>query len=606
MKFPKTLKLKTAAHDRVLFDLSGRTITTGEFYQFAPVKMIECVPGDKIDINMTVFSRTAPLSVPSFDRAVVQSRAFFVPARLCFPMFNEFITGEKVRIGESTVVPILPFIDSDVLTLWFATGTVAGKKLATDDATEFDKYDFSIIPTGASGDVAKYYTLTALGRKVLKIFQGLGYRWNWRGPYDLDTDQFLIQFSALPLFAFFKVYLDWFVPSQLQAAHPIAGVLNRWRIEAVTGPISAYELSQLFESMSPAYDEDYFTAAWLYPNEVGGDTSRISPDPLIDYGANSGQTTMSDSARIQADRNNTYMNRSSAATPSLSRLSQYGLNLLEGLANYVIRNNYAGSRAVEQILARFGVRVPDTRLNRSEFIGADNTDIQFAEVTSTADSGDYKVGEFAGKGTAYGDNGHFSVECKEYGYVVVVSTIVPKISYVQGFDRCTLHRDRFQFFTPEFDNVGPAAIASGELYADMMHPTSTHGWVDLQFGNGKPTDIFGYCPRYTEYKVGRDLLLGDFNIPHLNDDGALNAYHFSRMFYPSIDTPAQAQGKFLFADGEQYNRIFNVTDEIADHFYMWYNFDIKAYRPMRSIADSIPLDGDGEKVAQQPNGVHMS
>lgn len=605
MKFPKTLKLKTAAHDRVPFDLSGRTITTGEFYQFAPVKMIECVPGDKIDINMTVFTRTAPLSVPSFDRAVVQSRAFFVPARLCYPMFNEFITGEKVRIGDSSVVPVLPYIDSDVLTLWFATGTVAGKKLATDDAAESDKYDFSIIPSGAQGATAKYYMLTALGRKILKIFQGLGYRWNWRGPYDLDHDQFLIQFSALPLFAFFKVYLDWFVPSQLQAAHPIAGILNKWRIQAVTGPISSYELSQLFESMSPAYDEDYFTAAWLYPNDVGGDTARILPGRMLDYVPTDGAgTTYAQSDKIQVNSGDTNIAQSSGS--ALYRLSQYGLNLLQGMANYVTRNNYAGSRAVEQILARFGVRVPDTRLNRSEFIGADNTDIQFAEVTATADSGDYKVGEFAGKGVALGRDGHFSVECKEHGYVVVVSTIVPKISYVQGFDRCTLHRERFDFFTPEFDCVGLQAIASGELYADMMHPTLTHGWVDLQFGNGKPSDIFGYCPRYAEFKTGRNLLLGDFNIPHLNDDGALNAYHFSRMFYPSIDTPAQAQGKFLFADGEQYNRIFNVTDEIADHFYMWYNFDIKAYRPMRSIADSIPLDGDGEKVAQQPNGVHMS
>ena len=605
MKFPKTLKLKTAAHDRVPFDLSGRTITTGEFFQFLPVKMIECVPGDKIDINMTVFTRTAPLSVPSFDRAVIQSRAFYVPARLCYPMFNEFITGEKVRIGDATVVPALPFIDSDILTLWFATGTIAGKKLANDDATEFDKYDFAIKPSAASEEVTHYYYLTALGRKVLKIFQGLGYRWNWKGPYDLDAEQFIIRFSALPLFAFFKVYLDWFVPSQLQAAHPIAGVLNLWRYQPVTGPIGSNVLSQLFESMSPAYDEDYFTAAWLYPNEVGGDENRINPERLIDYTyTGTAATSIADSQSVINDKNG--VNLLHNATNRIERVSQYALNLLQGMANYVTRNNYAGSRAVEQLLARFGVRVPDSRLQRSEFIGADNTDITFSEVTSTADSGDYKVGEFAGKGTAYGDNGHFSVECKEHGYVVVVSTIVPKISYVQGFDRSTIHLNRLEWFTPEFDNVGPQAIASGELYADMMHPTSTHGWTDVLFGHGAPSAVFGYCPRYTEYKTGRDLLLGDFNVPHLNDDGALNAYHFSRMFYPSIDTPAQAQGKFLFADGEQYNRIFNVTDELADHFYMWYNFDIKALRPMRSISDSIPLDGDGEKVAQQPNGVHMS
>lgn len=607
MNFPKLFNLKTAAHNSVPFNLSSRTITTGEFFQFTPVKCIECVPGDKFSIDMSVFARTAPLAVPSFDRAVIQSRAFFVPSRLAFPLFNEFITGEKVQTSINTTInPSCPVILSSVITEFFALGEIPSPNENVDyplskAVQSTDNYDFQFRD---SQDNITYRQLTAEGRRILKIFNGLGYKWNWLGPYESqEANELVVTFSAMPLLAFFKIYLDWFVPSQLQASHPITAWLNIYKSsQTAQVVINHTALEQLFKSVRPAFDEDYFTSAWLYPNNVGGNSNLIDPSILNDYALVSGSSSYKDN--ISSDSNGTYLTNSTI-TSRIAQISQYGLNLLKGLADYVTRNNYAGTRAVEQILARFGIRVPDERLQRSEFLGKDDTDIQFMEVTSMADSGAYDLGQFAGKGVAFSKDGKFNVECKEYGYIIIVSTIVPKISYLQGFDRSTIHLQRFDFFTPEFDCVGPQAIASGELFCDGRDKQD-HTFQDQQYGNNNPLSVFGYCPRYTEYKVGHDMLLGDFTVPHLNDGGALNAYHFGRMIYPTADMPAQAQGEFLFADGEQYNRIFNVTDSSADHFYMWYNFNIKAYRPMRSISDSIPLDGDGEKVAMQPNGIHMN
>lgn len=602
--FPKLLKLRSGAHDRTPFNLSSRTITTGEFFQFAPVKCIECVPGDKFKINMSVFARTAPLAVPPFDRAVIQSRAFFIPHRLSHPYFNEFITGEKVSVGANAFTPGIPVIGSQLLVEFFATKSISvggtNYKLSTA-VQSTDEWDFEYQPSSGS---TQYRVLSEYGRSILKIFEGLGYKWNWVSPSQSAWSDLNVEFSALPLMAFMRVFLDWFVPSQLQAAHPIHQIFNSWKAAPTTFYFDPDLLKSLFESVCVAYDEDYFTSAWLYPNEVGGDSNRIVPPTIFDFGSPSGNAALTDSNKSVVDRNNTYLTRDSTSSNAIARISQYGLNLLEGLANYVTRNNFAGSRAVEQILARFGIRVPDTRFNRSEFLGKDDTDIQFQEVTSMADSGNYDVGQFAGKGVAYNKNGLFEYECKEYGYILIVSTIVPKISYVQGFDRHVIHKDRFDFFTPEFDCVGPQAISSGELYCDTRDKQDC-SFQDVQANNGAPNAVFGYCPRYTEYKINHDLLCGDFNVPHLNDGGALNAFHFARFFYPSQDTPSQAQGPFLFAHGRQYNRIFNVQGN-ADHFYMWYNFEISAWRPMRSISDSIPLEGDGERVDLQPNGVHMS
>lgn len=593
--FPKLLKLLSGAHDRVPFNLSSRTITTGEFYQFAPVKCIECVPGDKFKIDMSVFARTAPLAVPPFDRAVIQSRAFFIPHRLSHPYFNEFITGEKVSVGSTAYTPGIPILPSQLLVEFFATKSVSvggTSYVLSVQVQSTDEWDFTFQPT--SGNL-QYRNLTDYGRSILKIFEGLGYKWNWVSPAQSAWSDLNVQFSALPLMAFMRVFLDWFVPSQLQAAHPIHQIFNSWKAGPATFYFDADLLQSLFQSVCVAYDEDYFTSAWLYPNNVGGDSNRIAPPSIQDFG-NGAQNTIS---TISSNDKSVNFKQGNSVN-----FTEFGLRLLEGMANYVTRNNFAGSRAVEQILARFGIRVPDTRLNRSEFLGKDDTDIQFQEVTAMADSGNYDVGQFAGKGVAYNKNGLFEYDCKEYGYILIVSTIVPKISYVQGFDRHVIHKDRFDFFTPEFDCVGPQAISSGELYCDTRDKQDCN-FQDVHANNGDPDAVFGYCPRYTEYKVNKDLLCGDFNVPHLNDGGALNAFHFARFFYPSQDTPSQAQGPFLFAHGRQYNRIFNVQGS-ADHFYMWYNFEISAWRPMRSISDSIPLEGDGERVELQPNGIHMS
>ena len=65
------------------------------------------------------------------------------------------------------------------------------------------------------------------------------------------------------------------------------------------------------------------------------------------------------------------------------------------------------------------------------------------------------------------DNGSFTFESDEYGYIIMVSSIVPKTSYYQGQDRSTMHQTRLDFWTPEFDSMGVQALSNREIFMPL-------------------------------------------------------------------------------------------------------------------------------------------
>ncbi len=77
-------QVNTAITDNTKLDLGHQSITTSDFYQMSVATIHELVPGSKIDVNMESFARLNPLPVPTFGRAAMRNRAFFVPFRTLF------------------------------------------------------------------------------------------------------------------------------------------------------------------------------------------------------------------------------------------------------------------------------------------------------------------------------------------------------------------------------------------------------------------------------------------------------------------------------------------------------------------------------------------
>lgn len=608
--FLDKIKVKTAVDDRVKLDLGSDHITTAGWMQYNVAYNKELVPREKIDIKMETLVRMLPLVRPTFGRANVNNRGFFVPYRTVFPGWNDFI-ADTVRIdynsSSSGLVSSVPFIRNiDLIQLfiyynWAQVYTGSGSD-----------YDFVLNDTsGNVGPDNTRYTFTTFGRQVYKVLCSLGYNVIW------DADNSSINYSALPLLCWAKVYVDWYFPSVYTNNSQFISVSSILkRDNNLGGGINRSDLYNIFTTVSfVCYDSDYFVSAWDNPSAPStGNFSNISIQSIDSndnmggspYVSNSGTYSRSGSPVIGAG------NVSTSGVFTKGPISQFVLTALKSLTDYMKRHQLVGSRVLDRYLARFGVQLSSEKLERSVYLGSHKVPLQIGDVMSNADTTGAGLGDFAGKGIGYNSN-DFSYETEEYGQLLIISSIVPSVGYYQGIDRSVKHISKLDFWTPEFDNLGSQPITADELYVNRNGNLSTGGAV-------MATQIFGFAPRYAEYKVAKDRLTGDFRCNSVNtgEDSWYLMRDMDNVFGNSTSSQVVHGLSFMKqtvsqslsnTDITQYNRIFQngvITTDAPDMFKVIYHFEIGSLSPMKSLYDTYEFDSHGNEVTEDVNGVKMN
>ena len=255
-------------------------------------------------------------------------------------------------------------------------------------------------------------------------------------------------------------------------------------------------------------------------------------------------------------------------TADLSSASAVTINALRwaiSLQHWLEANALGGSRYVEQILAHYGVKVPDSRLQRPEFLGSVTQPITVSEVLQTSETAASAQGNMAGHGIAgIGSELFSNREFTEHGYILVLQSIVPRNGYMQGIPRQFLRQSKFDFAFPEFAHLGEQEIKQCEIMAsgDKYYDDAT----------------FGYTSRYAEYKTGLDEVHGDFRTT------GQDYWHLASIFpwANAQNNPVNLDDTFIKADPvlNDWNRIFNVTDMSTRPFYCDVWNDVKAVRPL--------------------------
>ena len=521
------LSLKKAIKGSNTFDLSSTHLTTMDFGTIQPTYFAEVVPNDIFHVSMSSFARLAPLAVPTFGRLECISRAFFVPMRSIWHGFEEWIS----RSNDQSLASSIPTISNAQLIEWISRADYSFTVSSTDKYDFYSTFDDS------------FKRLNSRGRWLQKIFMSLGYSINYSSD-DSTT------FSALPLLAFLRVFYDFIFPSQYVQSLSIGSLFQSRANFTYTNLINAYN-----DTLYSPYAQDYFTSAWLNPNQVGlsDNVSIVRPADNPSIRAtnlrNKNQVESdSDAVRLKND-----VPAAAQTSPHVDSITSYGLRVLSAISDFVTRNNIAGSRYFEQLLARFGVSSPKATPDRSVFLRSVSDPIQIQDVTATATTEGSVLGEQGAKGIQ-SSNGHdfsFSSE-STYGYLIVLSHVMPNTGYYQGRKRHVLHKNVFDFYTPELDSIGLQPIENQELYADFRNP--------FDFDNGRqyggfPGNVFGFAPRYAEYKKRDDYLTGDFRVPSAST--GLESYHMMRVLSaPSSGTPLALNPKFLLVRQHEFDRIF--------------------------------------------------
>lgn len=584
--FPQVANVKIAAQPKSKFNLGTNVITTQDFGVITPILSREVVPDDSWHIVSKTQCRLAPLPAPTFGNCIIKTYGFFVPYRLCMRGFEQLITNTTLSTVQGNISPSVPYFTNNILFGLFQNTSFG---LATEEGQTSHTVDFY-------DDNGVGFNFTTLGKRIYNLLVNLGYKVNF-------TENDTTKMSLLPLLAYCRVYSDWFFPSQYYPSDPLRPYFDQTNLVIN----NLQDLWEILENVGlfGFLQKDLFTSAWKDPNGPIGENAISVKSYDFGTGIANGQTRITtDSLEGSSTPNGGA--RLDASGYGLSAITQYGLNFLKATQNFLNRNMLAGNRYIEQLLARYGVRVPDAVIQRSEFLGSSVQYVEISDVMSTADTSTGSVGEYAGKGISYGE-GKFNFEAKEFGQIFVFSVIEPLTGYVQGrkAESGIFHLDRLSFFTPEYDALGTQPIRNDMLYS--MY-NGDQGYSGGQSHGGKPDGIFGYAPTYYEYKTSTDVLSGDFVVPHLA--GAdMPSYHLFRLFEePSANDPLALNLSFMNINGpgNDFDRIFQVSNNSYDHFYMTHRLDITAIRPMKSLGDSIVTDNHhGREVNLPYNGYNL-
>lgn len=446
MKLFSTVANKTPKKNK--FDLSHEKKMSLKMGALVPIMVQEILPGDKFKTTSEILMRFSPMISPVMHRVNVFTHYFFVPNRILWDEWEDFITGGP----DGTSLPIVPNLACQPAN----SGYFGAKSLA--DYMGLPQPDFAV-PSPAN-------------------------------------------FSALPFRAYQTIYNEYFRDQNLEPD---------LEISKGSGFVGDAEAIKLLTMRNRAWEKDYFTSAlpWTqrgpevtipFSAEVTykdvsevkfGPTGVPAADgPIESVGGNlttNGGITQSRIENIEDIANGT------STINDLRRSVR--------LQEWLEKNARGGARYIEQLLSHWGRAPQDARLQRPEYLGGGKQPVVISEVLSNFQNAEVPQGEMAGHGISVGNTNGFTKTFDEHGYVIAVMSVQPTTAYFQGIPKHFQRTDKLEYAWPEFAQLGEQEIKQKELYWDGTTPNNgTFGYTP-RYSEYK----YGISTVHGEFKTNLDF-----------------------------------------------------------------------------------------------------
>lgn len=517
--------------NRSAFDLSLRKCFTAKVGEILPVFMKECIPGDKFKFGLNSFTRTMPVNSAAYTRIKEYYDYFFVPYRLLWRYFDQFITDTQSSNPQFA------------LSLTQSSSSVASRSpyFVASDVARYLNTSFSSSLLNEFG-----FKRSLLSYKLLKY---LGY-----GLFDASDDSSVvfsagnssIQLNAFPLLAYQKICQDYFRNSQWEKANPttynvdyLNSVSTKIDITPLTGS-AVRNNRNLFDLNYCTWNKDLFTG--LLPAPQFGDTAYIKTGLSQNVSFDNGQFDADFSSAVfqfDVDANSNHDGRVPSNTnligsaslgktssdnvsgtfrltnDEFSSFSVLALRQAEALQKWKEVSLSGKQDYKDQVEKHFGVSVPDVRSNLCTWIGGQVGLLDIGEVVNTNLQGINEnknvSADIAGRGLG-SMSGSDEFTCSEHGIVMCLYHAVPLMDYEDSItDLYMFKGSRYDYAIPEFDSVGmqsvPGLALSPDFEQDLPKPDDVTGQANLS------SDLYnsiGYAPRYVDYKTSVDVVTGAF------------------------------------------------------------------------------------------------
>lgn len=520
---------------RSVMDIPQDIKTTFNVGELIPFYVNECIPGSSVKINTAKVVRLQTLLTPLMDPIYLDTYYFFCPSRLVFDKFREFM-------GENTQSSYLPAVEYTIPAVKIG-GTIEG---ADNSVKTGEILDYMGVPLKPSN--AEYY-------------------------YSINE---------LPLRAYCMIWNEFFRDQNLQ--NPINVHLGTnshfWKDFPVHDPLPVNRYHDYFSSclIAPAKNSDGFVTAWStrkrqLPDNPAGNAQYaavysgslihdkgshpIVGDIVLSSGSNFGRMSATTEIKsnflvpnFRSDDNEFGFYPTNLYT-DLS-YNQFGItipNLRQAfqMQKFLERDASHGTRYQEQLLAHFGVKAQDSRLQRPEYLGGNRIPLNISQIINQASSS----GEFLGDvgGMSLTTDSHFDVEysVQEHGYILGLMCCRYKNSYSQGIERFWRKFNKFDYAFPEFAHLTDQPVYSEEIYSSPN---------DDEYN----ISVFGYQERYAEYKFKPNKVTGQMR-PGIT--GSLASWHLGDYYTDKV----YLSDSWLQVSKTNVDRALTVTSAVSDQLF---------------------------------------
>lgn len=492
-----------------------------------PFYVDEVLPGDTFSVDQSAIIRMSTPIFPVMDNAYLDYYYFFVPNRIVWEHWKEFM-------GEVTDEPWVQTVEYTVPTIKI-TGTSDTEKLPKEASI----LDYMGIPTKFLGN-NKTAEINALPiRAYVKIWN----EWfrdqnvdnpainsntdatvNYTDDAENDIEKILQQAYTggrpLPVSRFHD-YFSSCLPSPQRANEPV-------KISLTDGNILP-----LLEDGTPAYKYAPNSFAFGPNNSWTNDTTGSDNNQI---------TAITSNGSGNGNRYNDASGNQAKVTLGV-KMDAISINQLRQafqVQKYFEELARGGSRYREQIYSLFRTRISDKTVQVPEYLGGDRIMINMSQVVQTSSTNtESPQGNVAAMSVTGFKKSAFTKSFEEHGWVIGVCCVRHDHTYQQGIERMWSRKNKLDFYFPVFANLGEQAVLKKELYA-----------------SGETTDeeAFGYQEAWAEYRMKPNRVCGLFRS---NATGTLDSWHYADNYstQPSLSQEWMKEGK------AEIQRTLAVQDE---------------------------------------------
>ena len=493
-------RAKVAVH-RSSFDLSSKKLFTAKIGEILPCYWQIAIPGSKYRISSDWFTRTVPVNTAAYTRIKEYYDFYAVPLRLisralpqAFTQMSDYMTSAASNAANTEQLSSVPYAPVGNISAEIRARVVAdtvddsGFGFAYGSCKLLDMLGYGSF-IGTNNTSKKDITMQYLGLDTASLPDG-------QNPLIYGTS---VNLNLLPIFAYQKIYFDFYSNSQWEKHLAYAYNVDYW-----DGKSSVEISADMIKLRYANYPKDYFLGV-LPASQYGGVAVLPSVHSLSD-GPNSVVASTLKSApyyglmqQNPGDSNITVgnQNKSTVCYATLnSDLSALSLRAVEYLQRWKEVVQFSSKDYSDQMAAQFGVKAPEYMGNHAHYIGGWSNVININEVLNTNLTADNSQAVIAGKGVGSKSGHVINYDCgAEHQVIMCVYHAVPLLDWsLKGHNPQLLCTSVSDFPQPAFDQLGMQPVPS----------------LALNNSPSSPTGNIGYNLRYWQWKSAVDTVHGAF------------------------------------------------------------------------------------------------